>query len=228
MSKATHIICILDRSGSMGGVAEEVRTNFNHFLKEQQELEGKAKLTLAIFDDKYELIYDEVDLKKAKPLTSKQYYARGMTAMNDAIGRTLVNKQRKKKAIVFIHTDGYENNSKEYTGKQIKKLVKKLENKWEFIFVGAGIDAMTANKDYGFRHTLNAANSAKSYDNQYDMFSTATTCYRSSGVAGSVAVANTVAEAQLTEDKDKDPAVDILDQLGNKIDGTFTITADTK
>ena len=224
MSKTTHIICILDRSGSMSTVAEEVRSNFNHFLKEQQELEGKAKLTLVLFDDRYKLIYDEVDLQKAKPLTSEQYYARGMTAMNDAIGRTLTNKARKQKAIVFIHTDGHENDSKEYSNKDVKKLVKKLEKKWEFIFVGAGVDAMTANKDYGFRHTLNAANSGRSYANQYDMFNVATSSYRSTGVAGSAAVANTVAEAQSNEIED--PAAKILDQLGNTIKTTTTISTE--
>ena len=224
MSKTTHIICILDRSGSMAGMTGEVISNFNHFLAEQKELEGKAKLTLAIFDNEYDLIYDEVNIKKAKPLTSEIFFARGMTAMNDAIGRTLTNKARKKKAIVMIHTDGHENNSKEYTSKDIKKLVKKLDKKWEFIFVGAGVDAMTANKDYGFRHTLNAANSGRSYANQYDMFNVATSSYRSTGVAGSAAVANTVAEAQSNEIED--PAAKILDQLGNTIKTTTTISTE--
>jgi uncharacterized protein YegL len=224
MSKTTHIICILDRSGSMSTVAEEVRSNFNHFLKEQQELEGKAKLTLVLFDDRYKLIYDEVDLQKAKPLTSEQYYARGMTAMNDAIGRTLTNKARKQKAIVFIHTDGHENDSKEYSNKDVKKLVKKLEKKWEFIFVGAGIDAMAANKDYGFRHTLNAKKTSRSFDNQYDMFGAATSCYRATGVAGSVQTMNIVAEANANEIEDS--AGGILDQLGNTITTTTTITSE--
>lgn len=221
MSKTTHIICILDRSGSMGHMTEEVIGNFNHFLAEQQELEGKAKLTLAIFDTQYDLIYDEVDLQKAKPLTSDIYFARGGTALRDAVGRTLTNKQRKKNAIVMIHTDGWENASREYSPKDIKKLVKKLKKKWEFIFVGAGVDAFSANKDFGFTHTLNAGNNAKSYGNQYDMFNASTANYRSMGMAGAAQTANIVAEANANE---KD--VDILDQIGNKITTTTTISTE--
>ena len=197
--KTTHIICVLDRSGSMGGETREVIRNFNEFLKVQQELEGKAKLTLVIFDTEYDVIYDEVNIKKVKPLTSRTYFARGGTAMNDAIGRILTEKQSKKKAIVLIHTDGHENASREFSAKQIKKLVKNLKKKWEFIFVGAGMDAMTANKSYGFTHTLNASNNAQSYDNQYDMFSSVTANYRSVGMAGAAATACFVAEAAANE-----------------------------
>lgn len=225
MSKAaTHIICILDRSGSMSGLAEEVISNFNHFLKEQQELEGKAKLTLCIFDDRYKLIYDEIDLQKAKPLTSEQYYARGMTSMNDAIGRTLTNKAEHKKAIVLIHTDGHENSSKEYNSKDIKKLVKNLKKKWEFIFVGAGIDAMAANRDYGFTHTLNANSNAKSYDNQYDLFNNATMNYRSAGMAGATQTACFVAEANAAE-VDEDALSGIVDAAGQVITTTTISTS---
>jgi len=205
----------------MGHMTKEVIGNFNHFLAEQQEIEGKAKLTLAIFDTEYTLLYDEVNIQKAKPLTSKDYWARGGTAMNDAIGRTLTNKQRKKNAIVMIHTDGWENASREYTAKDIKKLTKKLKKKWEFIFVGAGIDAMTVNRDYGFTHTLNAANNADSYDNQYHMFNATTANYRSVGMAGAAQTANIVAEANAKEGNG-----DILDQLGNKITTTTTISSE--
>ncbi len=215
---ATHIICILDRSGSMGHMTEEVISNFNNFLAEQKELEGKAKLTLAIFDDKYDLIYDEIDLQKAKPLTSRQYFARGMTRMNDAVGRTLTNKQDHKKAIVLIHTDGYENDSREYENKDIKKLVKKLKKKWEFIFVGAGIDAVRTNRDYGFTHTLKANNNSRSYANQYDMFNATTACYRSSGAVASSETMAIVAAANAVElNENDDEAGKIIDSAGNTI-----------
>jgi len=225
MSKAvTHIICILDRSGSMSGMADEVITNFNHFLKEQKALEGKAKLTLVVFDDKYDMIYDEIDLKKAKPLTSRQYFARGMTRMNDAVGRTLTNKQGKKKAIVLIHTDGHENDSREYDNKDVKKLVRKLKKKWEFIFVGAGIDAKTTNRDYGFTHTLNANSNSQSYSNQYNLFNNATMNYRSAGMAGASATATFVAEANANEVSDVNP---ILNAVGNPIISTTDNTTTT-
>jgi len=204
----------------MGHMTEEVIGNFNHFLAEQQELEGKAKLTLAIFDTEYTLVYDEINLQKAKPLTSDIYFARGGTALRDAVGRTLTNKQRKKNAIVMIHTDGWENASREYSAQDIKKLTKKLKKKWEFIFVGAGIDAKTTNRDFGFTHTLNAGNNAKSYGNQYEMFNSTTANYRSMGMASSVANAGIVAEAEAKE------GGELLDQLGNKITTTTTITTE--
>ena len=199
MSKATHIICILDRSGSMSYMASEVIGNFNNFLKEQQELDGKAKRALALFDDKYDLVYDEIDLKKAKPLTETTYFARGMTAMNDAVGKTLTNKQNKKKAIVLIHTDGMENNSREYTPAGVKTLVEKLKKKWEFIFVGADIDAQQTSNQYGFTHTLQSHNNDLGMTNSYDMFNNVTSSYRSSGVVGSAETVAFVAEANANE-----------------------------
>ena len=223
MSKTTHLICILDRSGSMHGLEKEVISNFNKFLAEQKELEGKAKLTLAIFDTEYDLIYDEVDIKKAKPLTSRTYFPRGGTALRDAVGKTLTNKARKKKAIVMIHTDGWENASREYSAKDIKKLTNKLKKKWEFIFVGAGIDAAEANRDYGFTHTLNANASADSYSNQYDLFNSAATCYRSAGMAAASQTAAFVAEANANE-IDDDDAAQLIDQLGSITTTTTTVS----
>lgn len=230
--KTTHIICVLDRSGSMSGMTGEVIKNFNCFLEEQQALEGKAKLTLVIFDTEYDVLYDEVDIQKAKPLTSKLYFARGGTAMNDAIGRVLSDKQNKKKAIVMIHTDGHENASREFSAKQIKKLVKGLKKKWEFIFVGAGIDAMTKNKDYGFTRTLNANNNSRSYANQYDMMNATTAVYRSHGLseAGAAMTANIVAAAavnEMNEDVDAGNLGKIIDSAGNTILSTTTDTVTT-
>ena len=227
MSKTTHIICILDRSGSMGHMTREVISNFNHFLAEQKELEGKAKLTLAIFDTEYTLVYDEVDLQKAKPLTNDVYFARGGTALRDAVGRTLTNKQRKKKAIVMIHTDGWENASREYSAKDIKKLTKKLKKKWEFIFVGAGIDAKKQNQDFGFTHTLNANNNSRSYANQYDMMSATTAVYRSSGMDGALATAGIVAEANAVDLTEDSHTGNIIDSAGNTILSTTTDTITT-
>jgi len=198
---------------------EEVISNFNHFLMEQKELEGKAKLTLVLFDDKYEMIYDEIDLQKAKKLTSRRYFARGMTRMNDAVGRTLTNKADVEKAIVLIHTDGYENDSREYKHQDIKKLVKKLKKKWEFIYVGADINVRETNRDYGFTHTLQSHNTGFGMSNSYDLFNTVTACYRSSGGAvASTATMNMVAEANAAEETDVHPIL-------NTTSGVITTTS---
>jgi len=179
-AKTTHIICILDCSTSMGGQEEHVISNFNKFLKEQQELPGKAKLTLVKFDSEYEVIYDQVNLQRVKKLTHRQYFTRGMTAMYDAIGSTIDRLKSKKRAIVLIHTDGDENYSSEYTQRDVQKLVKSKKKDWEFIFAGAGIDAKRYARDYGmnvnnsFKVSNNVAGLADSYSN----FTCSTTAYR--------------------------------------------------
>jgi len=195
MSKTTHIICILDRSGSMGRMTEEVISNFNNFISEQKELEGKAKLTLVIFDDKYELIYDEANLQKTRPLTSEQFYARGMTAMNDAIGRTLTNKMNKKRAIVLIHTDGQENASTEYSSHAVKNLVDNKKGKWEFIFAGANIDARSTGMNYGFNNNVQTSITRKGLHDSYQVFNATTACYRAGNDVSDIINTPNVAEA---------------------------------
>lgn len=187
MAKTTHIIAVLDRSGSMGHLAVEVISNFNHFLKEQQSVEGKAKLTLVLFDDKYEVVYDETDLMEVPPLTEDVYYTRGMTAMNDAIGKILSDKQKKKKGLVFIHTDGLENASREWTTDQVKSEIKKLEKKWDFIFAGANIDALAEGGARGFAatNTINVANNAAGIQRSYANASAKAMAYRTAGINAS-------------------------------------------
>lgn len=190
MSKTTHIIAVLDRSGSMSHLVDEVITNFNHFIKEQQSVEGKAKLTLVLFDDRYEVIYDEVDLQSVQPLTSDQYYARGMTAMYDALGKTLNDKQKKKKGIVFIHTDGLENASREWNASRVKELMDTLKEKWDFIFAGANIDSFAEGANLGIlqTNTINVTNDASGMARSYANFAAKATSYRSSGLAASASL----------------------------------------
>jgi len=195
MAKTTHIICILDRSGSMSMQAPEVITNFNNFLKEQKSVEGKAKLSLVLFDDHYEIVHDKVNIKDVPKLTSDVYYTRGMTAMNDAIGRTLSRLEDKKNAIVMIHTDGYENASKEWTYDTVKQKVKQLKKKWEFIFVGGDIDAKQVGNNLGIMNTMQVTNDSIGNAHSYAMFANTTTAYRSGGVeASTVAYNDTLAE----------------------------------
>lgn len=188
MSKTTHIICILDRSTSMAGQQDEVIRNFNKFLEEQQSVEGKAKLTLALFDTDYELVYDKIPLMQAKPLTRETFKIQGCTAMRDAIGKTLSRLMDKKKAIVLIHTDGEENSSREYSQAAIKEMVDTLKKKWEFIFVGGDINAHATAANYGIMRSANVSNTSYGTANTYNNFSTTTTAYRSGGLVASAAV----------------------------------------
>ena len=152
----TSLNVILDRSGSMRKIAAETIEGFNCFLAQQQKLEGEATLTLAIFDDKYELIHDCVPLKDVQPLTSEIYYARGYTSLLDAVGKTInttgvklaamAEEDRPSKVLFLIMTDGQENSSVEFVGDKIKEMINHQRDKyaWNFIFIGANQDVIMA------------------------------------------------------------------------------------
>jgi uncharacterized protein YegL len=157
----TQIVCILDRSGSMQTRIGDAIGGFNSFIEEQKELDEPATVTVALFDDEYELLYDNVDLSKVKEVTRAEWSPRGMTALHDAIGKTVntvaANHAKMKKAdrpnkvLVCIITDGYENASHEYNKSQITSLTKKMERKdWRFIYIGANQDAHAEGTKMGY------------------------------------------------------------------------------
>lgn len=177
--KITHIVCVLDRSGSMKSLETEVINSFNHFVEEQKKIEGKAQLTLAIFDAEYDVVYDAVDIQKVEPLTSEKYFARGMTALNDAIGRTIEKFKKKKNVIFLVQTDGMENASQDYTAKGIKESVEtKQKSGWEFVFYGANIDSFAEGGARGFAQTQNFAATEKGVTNMYADMGTRAFMYR--------------------------------------------------
>lgn len=157
----TEIVYILDRSGSMSGLEKDTIGGYNSFLEKQKKEDGDAVVTTVLFDDKYDMVHDRVDIKKVKALTNKEYYARGMTALLDAIGRTInyIDARHKNalesevpfKTIVVITTDGYENASREFDSSKVKAMIEnqKKELGWEFLFLGANIDAVETAKDFG-------------------------------------------------------------------------------
>ena len=150
MAKPIELLCILDRSGSMISIMDEAIAAFNAFVKQQQQLEGKAKLTLALFDDQYELLYDRIKIAKVPTLTLNAATPRGMTALYDAVGRTIANAKPDRKTLCLIQTDGAENASQEYSAKQLKALIAEKEKAgWEFVFIGAGIDAFDTGSSFG-------------------------------------------------------------------------------
>ena len=144
----TELVFILDRSGSMGGLETDTIGGFNAMLKKQQAVEGDCQVTTVLFDDEYELLHNQMDIHEVKPMTDKEYYVRGCTALYDAVGRTIhtiAAEQRPDDKVLFvIITDGYENASTEYTGSQIKAVIEKMktERNWQFVFLGANIDAV--------------------------------------------------------------------------------------
>lgn len=141
--KKTEIVFLLDKSGSMGGLEEDTIGGYNSFIEKQKQLEGEVRLTTVLFDHEYQLLHDNVDIRKAKKLTSKDYYVGGSTSLMDAIGTTisLVSKRNKGNKVIFvITTDGMENSSREYSKDKVSKLIKSKKD-WEFIYLGANIDA---------------------------------------------------------------------------------------
>lgn len=139
-----HIVVVLDRSGSMGSIKEATINGFNSLLFDQKKLDKPAKFTLAQFDDQYELVYQNVDIKDARGLTDKTFVPRGNTALLDAIGKTIVSNRLDEDVLFVIVTDGHENASREYSINQINDLITSYRKKgWEFTFIGANQDAIS-------------------------------------------------------------------------------------
>ncbi len=159
---------ILDRSGSMYGSEKDTIDGFNGFIEKQAAKNHNILVTVILFNGKYEVLYARKPISEVKPLTNKEYYVRGSTALLDAIGRT-VNTYREEAnhAMCIITTDGYENSSREFDKAQIKDMVE--NSGWEFVYIGADIDAYSEASDIGIsqsriaRHTK----SAEGYDDMY-------------------------------------------------------------
>lgn len=156
----TELIFVLDRSGSMAGLAADTIGGYNTMIAKQKEEPGDAIVTTVLFDDRYEMLYSGVDIQKVEPLTGKQYFARGMTALLDAVGKTIAAIDEKnsklpdcmipEKTLFVITTDGMENASREFDHSGIKTLIEAHRKKgWEFIFLGANIDAVKVGGSMG-------------------------------------------------------------------------------
>jgi uncharacterized protein YegL len=158
-NEKTHIICVLDRSGSMAGIINDSIGGFNTFLRDQKKLPDEATITVVLFDDKYEPLYDNVDIKKANELTSEVWKPRGTTALYDAIGKTInlekarferLGSEAPAKVLCVIVTDGFENASHEYKLNDVKKLIKDCENDdWNFLYLAANQDAFAVGDSFG-------------------------------------------------------------------------------
>lgn len=150
----TEIVFILDRSGSMSGLESDTIGGFNSMIAKQQKEEGEAIVSTILFDDETDVIHDRVAIGEVKKLTEEDYYVRGCTALLDAVGGAIhhignVHKyareeDRPAKTLFVITTDGLENASRYYSFKDVKKLIKRQQEKynWEFLFLGANIDAI--------------------------------------------------------------------------------------
>jgi len=161
MKDKTSIICVLDRSGSMNPLINDAIGGFNKFLEEQKALPGEAEMTVVLFDDKYDVIANGKDIQKIEPLNNKTYVPRGMTALYDALGKTIneagarfsnmPETEKPDKVICVILTDGAENSSHEFTREKIVEMTKLQQEtyNWEFVYLGANQDAIAVGGSIG-------------------------------------------------------------------------------
>ena len=167
----TEVVFILDRSGSMSGLEADTIGGYNSMIEKQKQEEGEAIISTVLFDDQTEILHDRKDLQKVSKITDKEYYVRGCTALLDAIGgaihhissvqKSLPENERPEKTLFLITTDGMENASRKYSYEKIRKMIekKKAKQHWEFIFLGANIDAIEVAGHFGV-----AANRAVRYE----------------------------------------------------------------
>ena len=159
--KSTELVFILDKSGSMAGLESDTIGGFNALITKQKKEQGEARVTTVLFNHQYELLHDRISIKGIAPITENEYEVSGTTALLDAIGSTIQKignaqkrtseEERAGKVMFIITTDGHENASCEYTIQKIKSMIahQKETYNWEFIFLGANIDAVSTAEKFG-------------------------------------------------------------------------------
>ena len=164
----TELVFILDRSGSMSGLEQDTIGGFNAMMEKQRREDEKTLVTTVLFDGQHEIIHDRLPLDRVPPLTEREYYPRGCTALLDAVGSTIrhiahihkyaVPEARPDKTLFVITTDGMENSSREYSYERVKQLIAHEQEKygWEFLFLGANIDAAAEGAKFGIREDRTA------------------------------------------------------------------------
>ncbi len=189
----TEMVFILDKSGSMAGLEADTIGGFNSMIERQKKEEGEALVSTVLFSDDSRVLHDRVDVRKVEPMTDRQYFVGGCTALVDAVGSAIhhignVHKyareeDRPERTIFVITTDGMENASHRYTAEEVKAMVRRQKEKygWEFLFLGANIDAVGTAARYGISEdrAVKYRNDAKGQRLNYEVLSDTVACMRS-------------------------------------------------
>ena len=194
----TEMVFILDKSGSMAGLESDTIGGFNSMIERQKKQEGEALVSTVLFSNESLVIHDRVDIRKVEPLNEQQYSVGGCTALIDAIGGAIhhignVHKYAREEdvpehTVFVITTDGMENASHRYTSDQVKQMVKRQKEKygWEFLFLGANIDAVETASHFGISEdrAVNFHNDSVGQRLNYETVSEAMSCVRSRAPLG--------------------------------------------
>lgn len=187
----TELVFILDRSGSMQGLENDTIGGFNSVLERNKALPGDANVTTILFDNRIEILHDRQPIRSVAPITESDYYVRGSTALLDAVGQGIckidnvlkhtAEDYRAGKVQFVIVTDGMENASYEYTLPRVKQLIsQRREQGWDFIFLGANMDAVSVAENMGIHHdrAVTAMADHQSVPLQYEAIACATEAWR--------------------------------------------------
>ena len=188
----TELIFILDRSGSMSGLESDTIGGFNATISDQKKIDGETRVTTILFDNFFEVLHDRINLQDIAPLTEQDYFVRGSTALYDAVALGIrkianVQKQTRKegradKVIMVITTDGYENSSRDTNAAMLHKMIDDCKKDgWEFLFLGADIDAQAAAGSIGIEsnRAANFVKDSQGVQVQYDSLNVAISAMRS-------------------------------------------------
>ena len=192
----TELVFILDKSGSMSGLENDTIGGFNSMLEQQKKVGGQCIITTVLFDNRYELLHDRMDLRAIRPITRREYSVGGSTALLDAMGKTIqkiataqkntAEDYRAEKVMFVIITDGEENASRYYASAQVKDMVRRQKERygWEFIFLGANIDAVETAGRFGINadRAVDYVADSKGTQLNYRMMSESVAAFRQCGV----------------------------------------------
>ena len=214
MSKpTTHVLLVTDMSGSMAGLAEDVRGGFNQYVADLGKDDSRYRLTVCLFDTEFIPLATAAKLKDVPKLTAANYAPRGMTALLDAVGKTITEFEARvpeladgDRVLLVVQTDGHENSSREFTRDRIAEMVKSREaaGKWSCIFLGAGIDAWAQANGMGFAraNTVSTEASSRGTGSTYTAMAEVTRSYAGGGTSAEVSGLAQKAAAKAAEKED--------------------------